>query len=58
MTKTNDLARDRRRWINSTVYQILRDVAELPDRTSPLDQPEMMLVTRDELEKIVRGALG
>lgn len=41
---------------------IVRDVQELPDRTSPDDQPEMMLVTTDELRRIVArhvfGPLG
>ena len=32
---------------------IVRDVCELPDRTSPDDQPEMMLVTGEELHSIV-----
>lgn len=36
-------------WINS----IVRDVAELPDRTSPDEQPEMMLVTDKELRDII-----
>lgn len=36
---------------------ICQDVAELPDRTSPADQPEMMLVTRDELYSIICYAL-
>jgi hypothetical protein len=36
---------------------IVRDVAELPDRTSPEDQPDMMLVTADELRSIVCAAL-
>ena len=31
---------------------IIRDVAELPDRTSPADEPHMMLVTMDELSAI------
>ncbi len=39
------------------VDQIVRDVAELPDRTSPEDQPDMMLVTADELTLIVRRVL-
>lgn len=39
------------------VAGIVRDVAELPDRTSPADQPEMMLVTQDELSEIIRRAL-
>jgi hypothetical protein len=36
-------------WINDVV----RDVAELPDRDSPPDAPDMMLVTGDELREIV-----
>ncbi len=38
--------------------QIVRDVAELPDRTSPEDQPDMMLVTSDELTAIVLSSLN
>lgn len=38
-------------WIND----VIRDVAELPDRTSPDDQPEMMMVTRDELREILEA---
>ena len=34
------------------VEAIIRDVAELPDRTSPSDWPEAMLVTADELRTI------
>ena len=37
--------------------QICRDVAELPDRNSPEDWPEAMLVTHDELQAIVTEAL-
>jgi hypothetical protein len=37
---------------------IVREVAELPDRTSPADWPEAMLVTADELRSIVRAARG
>ena len=37
---------------------IARDVAELPDRDSPADQPEMMLVSAGELEAIVMANLG
>jgi hypothetical protein len=36
-------------WIDS----IVRDVAELPDRNSPDDQPEMMLVSDKELRDII-----
>lgn len=38
--------------------RVARDVAELPDRTSPDGNPEMMLVTAQELIGIVRHALG
>ena len=41
----------------STVDLIIRDIAELPDRTSPSDQPEMMLVTEDELRVILERYL-
>lgn len=37
---------------------IVSDVAELPDRTSPEDQPDMMLVTADELTAIVLANLN
>lgn len=37
---------------------IVRDVAEIPDRCSPDDQPEMMLVTSDELTDIVMRRLA
>jgi hypothetical protein len=40
-----------------TVNLICREVAELPDRNSPADLPEAMLVTRDELAQIVTSAL-
>lgn len=40
------------------VQKIVRDVAELPDRTSPEDWPEAMLVTGDELAGIIRKALA
>ncbi len=33
--------------------QIVRAVAELPDRTSPADQPDMMLVSQAELLAIL-----
>lgn len=38
--------------------QVVRDVAELPDRTSPEEWPEAMLVTCAELHLIVLHALG
>lgn len=39
-------------WINS----IVRKVAELPDRDSPKDHPEMMTVTDSELRLILEEA--
>lgn len=35
------------------ITQIIRDVAELPDRNSPEDQPELMLVSAEELRAII-----
>lgn len=35
------------------IEKIVRDVAELPDRTSPPDQPDAMLVTESELVAIL-----
>lgn len=40
---------------------VIRDIAELPDRTSPPDAPDMMLVTAEELRAILTNrfmALG
>lgn len=39
--------------LDTLAEKITRDVCELPDRTSPEDQPEMLLVTADELAAIV-----
>ncbi len=33
---------------------VITEICELPDRTSPEDQPEMMLVTAEELDLILR----
>lgn len=38
--------------------EVCRTVAELPDRNSPEDWPEAMLVTADELRSIVMAALS
>lgn len=38
--------------------EIVREVAELPDRTSPEDAPDMMLVSANELRAIVLAALN
>lgn len=35
------------------VNSVINDVAELPDRTSPEDEPDMMLVTAEELKTIL-----
>jgi hypothetical protein len=43
--------------VDDIVQRIVRDVAELPDRTSPEGQEHMMLVAGDELEDIIRRAL-
>ncbi len=43
--------------VAALVAGIVRDVAELGDRTSPEDRPDMMLVTAEELTNIVTGAL-
>lgn len=40
------------------VENIIRDVAELPDRTSPEDWPDAMLVTADELDEILQRHLN
>lgn len=48
--KTPDLA--------TTIDTIVRDVAELSNRTSPEDWPEAMLVTAAELETILCNCLG
>jgi hypothetical protein len=35
------------------ISDVIRDIAELPDKTSPEDQPEMMLVSTAELRAIL-----
>jgi hypothetical protein len=44
-------------WAAGIAEQVCRDVAELPDRTSPEDQPDMMLVTAEELAEIITRQL-
>lgn len=39
------------------IENVSLDVAELPDRTSPDDRPDMMLVTAEELESCLRAHL-
>lgn len=48
-------------WLKAareTADAIVRDVCELPDRTSPDDQPDMLLVTVEELHAIILSRLG
>jgi len=44
--------------IDGIAAQILRDMCELPDYDSPDDQPNLIQCTTDELDLIVRRALG
>ncbi len=39
--------------VRSIADRVAREVAELPDRTSPEDYPDAMLVTGDELRGII-----
>lgn len=43
--------------MNGLIDLIVRDVAELPDRTSPDDHPEMMAVADHELRNILFNRL-
>lgn len=40
------------------IEEIIRDVAELGDRESPEDQPEMMLVSAEELREILEERIS
>lgn len=44
--------------IKELVGSVVRQVAELPDRNSPEDWPEAMIVTGAELEEIILNTLG
>lgn len=44
--------------VSAVATKVTNAVCELPDRTSPEDQPDMLMVTVDELHLIVRRALG
>lgn len=48
------------RWVDQQVVigEIVRDIAELSDRQSPADQPDMMLVTAEELQNILGNRLS
>ena len=45
----------KRNNLATTEDEIIRHVAELPDRSSPEDWPEAMLVTENELRKIIQS---
>lgn len=42
--------------MNDWIDGVIRDVSELPDRSSPDGQPEMMLVSAEELRRILERA--
>lgn len=44
--------------LSKKIELIIRDVAELPDRTSPEDWPEALIVTSGELEEILTQHLS
>jgi hypothetical protein len=43
---------------DAIAYRVSQRVAELPDRTSPDDRPNLMLVTADELQFIVTDEIN
>jgi hypothetical protein len=53
----NDTMRERQDR-ETIVDAIIRDVCELPDRASPDDRPDMLMVTADELHTILIRRLG
>jgi hypothetical protein len=53
MDYQDQLAAERKVKLAQTKDAIIRDVADLPDRTSPDDQPEMMMVSGEELQMIL-----
>ena len=44
--------------VDDIIAAVLQDVAELPDRTSPEDNPDMMLMKTGELELILNRSLA
>lgn len=44
-------------WAVGIAAQVALEVSELPDRTSPEDQPHMMLVSASELIEIISHTL-
>lgn len=43
--------------VEEVISGIIQEIAELPDRTSPVAWPEAMLVTADELRSILQAVL-
>lgn len=43
--------------VETLIETVIRNVAELPDRTSPENQPDMMLVSAEELRVILKDAV-
>lgn len=54
----SEAARVHAAYSEDVAARVCRDVAELPDRSSPEDWPEAMLVTAGELRRIVVAALA
>jgi hypothetical protein len=52
------LSPERRRGLENAIERIIQDACELPDRTSPEDQPDMLLITGEELDMLLRRHLG
>jgi hypothetical protein len=44
--------------LEDAIRCVIQDACELPDRTSPEDQPEMLLITGDELDMLMRRHFG
>lgn len=44
--------------VETLAHRIIRDVAELPGRTGPDDEPDLLLVKTSELEQIICAALN
>lgn len=48
----------RKTTLERAIERIIQDACELPDRSSPEDQPEMLLITGEELDMLLRRHLG
>lgn len=58
LDERQDLYTQINKGVAEKIELIIRDVAELPDRTSPEDWPEALIVTGDELEEILTRHLS